>query len=403
MKIGIIRETKTPEDNRVAFTPKQISQLQKKHKNVEFIVESSNIRAFEDVEYINYGIEVREDISDADFLFGIKEVDINYLIPNKHYFFFGHIAKMQTYNKPLIRKMKEQKITFSDYEYLVDENNNRLCAFGYWAGIVGAYNTLRAFGIKKELFTLPKPCLKFTLDKLLSYSGEFKDYSCKIVISGNGRSSLGVQYVLDKIGFKKVENDVFLKEKSEESRVYTVAYLDSIVKRVDSKKPFNRDHFRSNPELYESDFYKYARIADVFIPCHFWGQDDPVYLNEEELQRDDMNITVIGDVTCDILGSIKSTLRSSTHDKPFYDYNPKSMIEEKAFSSIHNITVMAVDTLPNALAIDTSKYFGNSLIEHVLNDIIEDGGNSEVISRATILKRGKLTERYLYLKEYANS
>ncbi|HBK41204.1 MAG TPA: hypothetical protein DEB12_02500 [Porphyromonadaceae bacterium] len=189
MKIGIIRETKFPTDNRVAFTPKQVKNIQDKFKEITFVVQKSEVRAYHDYEYEELGIEVKEDVSDSDILFGIKEADINTLIPNKHYFFFGHIAKMQSYNKPLIKKMIELGITFTDYEYLVDENNHRLCAFGWWAGVVGAYNTLRAFGFKDKFFELPKPGLKFTLKKLIEYASANTNYSCKIVVSGNGGKS----------------------------------------------------------------------------------------------------------------------------------------------------------------------------------------------------------------------
>ena len=184
MKIGIIRETKIPTDNRVAFTPIQIKNIQNKYKDISFVIQKSDIRAYHDYEYEELGLEVKEDVSDSDILFGIKEAKINTLIPNKHYFFFGHIAKMQTYNKPLIKKMMELGITFTDYEYLVDENNHRLCAFGWWAGAVGTYNTLRAFGLRNKIFELPIPGLKFTLKDLIDYAAANKDYSCKIVVSG---------------------------------------------------------------------------------------------------------------------------------------------------------------------------------------------------------------------------
>src|SRR5690554_1528834 len=404
MKIGIIRETKIPTDNRVAFTPIQIKNIQNKYKDISFVIQKSDIRAYHDYEYEELGLEVKEDVSDSDILFGIKEAKINTLIPNKHYFFFGHIAKMQTYNKPLIKKMMELGITFTDYEYLVDENNHRLCAFGWWAGAVGAYNTLRAFGLRDKIFELPIPGLKFTLKDLIDYAAANKDYSCKIVVSGKGRSSQGVQFVLNQIGFKKLDNDEFLKNSSNEPRVYTVAYIDSMVKRIDQEnEAFDRNHFRNNPESYKSDFLKFSRIADVYIPCHFWNQYDPIYLTEEDLRNEDMKIRVIGDVTCDIKGSIKSTVRSSTHDEPFYDYNPFTEKEEEAFSSDRNITVMAVDTLPNALALETSKYFGEKLMENIVENLLSENVlENEIIRRATILNKGELTDKYLYLKEFAN-
>ena len=79
-------------------------------------------------------------------------------------------------------------------------------------------------------------------------------------------------------------------------------------------------------------------------------------------------------------------------------------MEEIAFSSESNVTVMAVDTLPNALALDTSDYFGKALVKHVINDMLRGNTDeSDVINRATILKNGKLTERFAYLRDYAYS
>ena len=148
MKIGLIKETKTPIDNRVALSPEQVAKLNKLYPDSEIVVQSSDIRAYSDEEYRLFGVKIVEDISDCDVLFGIKEAKIDTLIPNKHYFFFGHIAKMQDYNRPLLQAFLNKNITFSDYEYLVDDNNIRLCAFGWWAGVVGVYYTLRGYGLK---------------------------------------------------------------------------------------------------------------------------------------------------------------------------------------------------------------------------------------------------------------
>ena len=93
MKIGLLKETKTPVDNRVALSPKQVALLNKKYPESEIVVQKSDIRSFKDEEYRHEGIKVVDDISDCDVLFGIKEAKISTLIPNKHYFFFGHIAK----------------------------------------------------------------------------------------------------------------------------------------------------------------------------------------------------------------------------------------------------------------------------------------------------------------------
>ena len=121
MKIGLLKETKSPVDNRVALSPKQVAKLNNTYKKSQIVVQSSDIRAFSDEEYRKEGVEVVDNVEDCDILFGIKEVNISNLIPNKHYFFFGHIAKMQPYNRPLLQTMLNNNLTFTDYEYLVDE------------------------------------------------------------------------------------------------------------------------------------------------------------------------------------------------------------------------------------------------------------------------------------------
>lgn len=402
MKIGIIRETKVPEDYRVALTPNEIVSLQQQFANAEFVVQSSPTRAYSDEEYRSKGVTVRDNIDDCDLLLGIKEAKIETLLPNKHYFFFGHIAKMQPYNKPLLQKMIAQKITFSDYEYLVDDKNQRLCAFGWWAGVVGVYNTLRAYGIRTNKFNLPAPDRQFTLERLISTLQTLPQFGAKIMVTGNGRVSHGAQHVLDTIGCQRVSPSEFLTIEKTEAPIYTVADVDLLVKRKDAENlTFDLNHFIQNPEVYESAFFPFAKAADILLCCHFWAPQNPVYLSETELKCSELRISVIGDVTCDILGSVKSTLRASTHAEPFYDYNPATAQEEPPFSSAENITVMAVDTLPNALAIDTSSYFGEALSKYVMEPILKGNLDSDpVIERATILKNGELTERFSYLKDF---
>ncbi len=399
MKIGIIKETKTPVDNRVALAPKQVAKLQKNFPNSEFYVQSSDIRAYCDDEYRQLGINVVENVDNCDILFGIKEATIDSIIPNKHYFFFGHIAKMQEYNRPLIQAMIRKNITFSDYEYLVDDNNQRVCAFGWWAGVVGVYYTLRGYGLRTSKYSLPKPDIKFTLEQLKQSLREIELPAVKIIVTGNGRVSQGAQYVLENIGATKLSHEDYLNTQHVDKISYCVVDVDGLVKRKDGKV-FSFTDFTQNPHEYESNFFRWAKTSDLLLSAHFWAPEAPVYLSEEDLKNSEMRIKMIGDVTCDIMGSIKSTVRPSTHAEPYYDYNPATAKEETAFSSENNITVMAVDTCPNALAIDTSAYFGDMLIKHVFEPLLK-GEKSSIIERSTILDDGNLTERFSYLTDFA--
>ena len=399
MKIALIRETKLPEDNRAALTPEQVSQLQTAYPQHEFKVQSSDIRAYSDDEYRKAGVCVVDDISDCDVFFGIKEARTDTLIPSKHYFFFGHIAKLQEYNRPLLQAMIQKKLTFSDYEYLVDDRDQRVCAFGWWAGVVGVYYTLRGYGLRNGLYELPKPGRGFSLEQLVDALRRVQLPPKKILVSGTGRVSHGVQYILERIGAKRLTSEEYFSKERIEGLSYVVTSLEDMVRRTDGR-PFDREEFGRHPEEYCSDFMRWAKTTDILVSAHYWGPKDPVYLTAEELRSEEMNIRMIGDITCDIKGSIMSTIRSSTHDKPFYDYNPFTEQEEPAFSSERNITVMAVDTCPNALALDTSAYFGEMLIKHVLTSLLSNS-YSDIIDRATIVRNGSLTERYSYLKSFS--
>lgn len=399
MKIGLIRETKVPEDNRVALTPKHLAELQRSFPQDDFVVQASETRAYSDEAYRNAGVQVAENVDDCDILFGIKEADIRTLIPNKHYFFFGHIAKMQAYNRPLLQALIAKRITFSDYEYLVDDDNQRVCAFGWWAGVVGTYYTLRGYGLRHHLYELPKPDKHFTLEKLTQALKSVELPHIKLLVTGNGRVSHGAQYLLEALDATRLTEEQFLADMPVSRLSFCAVDANHLVARNDDGA-FSWEHFTQNPTAYHSDFMRWARQADVLVCAHFWAPEAPVYLSQENLADPALRIRFIGDITCDIQGSIQSTLRASTHAEPYYDYNPATGQEEPAFSNDSNISVMAVDTCPNALALDTSAYFGDMLMQHVLVPLLKRE-HSNIIQRATILENGALTPHFAYLQSFA--
>ena len=403
MKIGIIRETKVPEDNRVALIPKQVKQIQNLYPDIEIQVQASPTRAFSDEEYMSEGITVLEDVSDCDILLGIKEANIDSIIPGKHYIFFGHIAKCQAYNKPLLLSMLDKGITFTDWEYLVDDNNQRLIAFGWYAGVVGVYYTLRGWGLKTGKFSLPKPDKHFSREHIIALLKDVDLSGLSILVTGSGRVSHGAQYILESIGARKLSVEEYLHSWNNNDLIYTVANKQDLVSTIDCNCMFDSEEFISHPERYKSNFGRFAKHTDILLSCHFWGQNQPVYLTREIMQTPECRIKMVGDITCDIDGSIKSTVRSSTHAQPYYDYNPLTGKEEVAFSNPENISVMAVDTCPNALPRETSEFFGAKFIDEILPSLIADSENSVIIDRASIVKRGKINTPFKYLEDYVNS
>lgn len=213
MKFGIIKERKNPPDRRVVFSPEELVRLKQNYPEAEIKVESSDIRIFTDEQYSNLGIEVSNNMTDCDVLFGVKEVPIDALISNKKYFFFSHTIKKQPYNRKLLQAILEKNIEFYDHETIVDDDFNRLIGFGRYAGIVGTYNAFRAFGIKFGLFTIPKAETLSGKDELVTKLKRQVLPPIKIVLTGCGKVGNGAKEILDAIKIKEVSVENFLSKK----------------------------------------------------------------------------------------------------------------------------------------------------------------------------------------------
>ncbi len=398
MKFGIIKERKNPPDRRVIFSPDELTKLKKQYQNCSIKVESSDIRIFTDEEYSNVGIEVADDISDCDVLFGVKEVPLENLIPNKAYFFFSHTIKKQPYNRKLLQAILEKNIDLYDYETIVDEHNRRLIGFGRYAGIVGAYNSIRAFGIKFELFKLPKAESLSGKEALIAHLKRLVLPPLKFVITGTGKVGNGAKEILDAIKIKEVSVENYLT-KNYTQPVYTQIDVLDYNKRKDGQI-LNFTDFYDNPKEYVSDFERFTMISDVYISGHFHANDAPVILSREMLQSKDCKIKIVADVSCDVNGPIACTLRSSTIAEPLYGYLSTEHKEVDVFHPAA-IVVMAVDNLPCELPKDASEGFGEMFLEHVFSSFF-NGDKDEVLKRAKITERGKLTPRFSYLQDFVD-
>ncbi|MEO8148120.1 MAG: NAD(P)-dependent oxidoreductase [Bacteroidia bacterium] len=396
IRVALIREGKMPHDKRVGLSPSQCLYLQKIYPHVEFVIQPSNGRSIPDQEYIDAGLNVQEDISMCDIMIGIKEVPKPELIPGKIYLFFSHTIKKQPHNKELLQIILEKKIQLIDYECLVDDKDNRIIGFGRYAGIVGAYDTMRAFGLKYKKFKLrsAQDCEhKSELEKELK---KVKLGNIKILVTGGGRVANGVTEILGMMKLRRVTPYEFLMFPFAEP-VYAQVHSSDYHYRKDGHG-WDNEHFHHHPEQYLSAFKKFTYRCDMLIHCAFWSPQAPQLFTLDEMADSKFKIKVIGDITCDINGSIPSTTKATTIEKPYFDYDP---VKKQIIEGIHEntITTMAVDNLPCSLPRDASESFGQELIEKVLPLLFNDPEN-EMIERASITKNGKLTERYEYLSDY---
>jgi alanine dehydrogenase len=396
MRIGILRETKNPPDRRVPLTPTQCRALIEKYPGLEIRVQPSRNRCYSDQEYLQEGVPLQENLADCHVLMGVKEVETGTLLESKTYFFFSHTAKKQPYNRGLLKAVVKRGITLVDYEYLTRENRERVVAFGRWAGIVGAYNGLRAHGLREGNCLLKPATQCRDLQELHNEIGKADPGRSRILVTGGGRVAGGAMEVLQSARIKEVAPEHYLKEKFQKA-VFTRLDPWHYTKRKGGAE-FDFNHFVAHPESYENNLHAYALETDMLITCHFWDPRAPVMLTREELADESIPISIIADISCDINGPIASTIRASSIAEPFYGYDPFTGSETEPFAA-GSITVMAVDNLPGELPRDASSDFGNALINHVIPELTRKQ-HTGMMQRATIATDGRLTEEFNYLKDY---
>jgi len=399
MKIGLIREGKTPPDARILLTPAQCARIIASH-DVQIVVEPSAHRCYTNEEYQRAGIALSTDLSDCDLLMGVKEVPASQLISHKTYCFFSHTIKKQPHNQKLLQAVLEKQIRLLDYEVMTNEKGERLIAFGRFAGKVGAHNALYTYGCRTGAFALKrmKDCHDYA--EAMAIYRHIRWPAIKIVLTGGGRVGMGAVKVLRDMGIREVNASDFLKEQYQEA-VFTQLHARDFVARNDGEA-FDKADFYAHPEIHHSTFEPYFQNADIFINGIFWDDRSPAFFSIEDMRRPDFRIRVIADVTCDIapLSSVPSTLRASTIADPIYGYDPFTNQEATAHQP-HVIDMMAIDNLPNEMPRDASAAFGEQFIEHILPELLKP--QSAVIERATIAENGSITTRFEYLEDYVMS
>lgn len=398
MKIGVLREGKVPPDQRVPLTPAQCADLKALYPEVEWVVESSEVRRIRDEEYRAQGIEVVEDVSDCDVLLGVKEVPIDLLMPDKTYLFFSHTYKLQPYNAKLLRAIVDKRIRLIDYELIKRANGSRVIGFGRWAGIVGAYNGLRAWGKRQGTFDLPKAIGCEDMKEMINHAKSIDLPSqMKLVLTGGGRVGMGAHELLTALGLREVHAEAFVNEQFNEA-VFTRLDVDQYNAHRDGRA-FDMDAFIADPTEFESTFMRYAEVADLYIAGHYWAEGSPFLFTREDMKRESWHIQVVADVSCDIDGPVACTLRPSTIADPLYGYHPLNE-SECAMDDPDGITVMAVDNLPCELPRDASHGFGKEMMAHVI-PLLVGGDRDNMITNATeTTLNGELAPKFKYLQAY---
>ena len=397
--IGIVRESRNDE-NRTPLVPEHIKKYKESKPNINFIIQPSNSRCFSDEEYELCGAKINENLNECSIIFGVKEIDPNILINNRTYLFFSHTFKInkqqkniEKHKKDLLLSILNKKITLIDYENIRGKNGTRCLGFGRFAGIVGCYNTLnlllRVIG-KQSLASAYKID---DYERLVLNLKNLYFPKTKILVTGDGRVAKGVIELLNQTNIKAVSKKDFLEKKFDQPIFCNLETKDYVTNN--SSTNFNLKHFIDNPQDYSSSALQYLKETDILISAHYWDPSSPKIFENEDLKVL-QNLKIVGDITCDINGSVPTTIRSTTIEEPNYwieRYTLKEIDENN-----DGIAVMAVDNLPSELPRDSSTEFSEGIINEVLPFLLkEDDGR---ILNGTITTDGSFLEKYNYLNDY---
>jgi saccharopine dehydrogenase (NAD+, L-lysine-forming) len=397
LKIGLIREGKIPSDNRVALTPQQCKWLQE-NKEIRIGVQHCETRCFKDKEYTDAGIEVKDDVSECDILFGIKEVPVAMLIPGKIYFFFSHTRKLQTYNQHLFQEIISRKITLIDYECLEHADGTRLIGFGFFAGVVGAHNGMMAYGNRTGKINLERVYKKKNFQQLIHTYFGLKLPLLKIAVTGSGRVAHGILEIMNLMEIHEAEPDEYKATEFSYPVYVHLKGADLYINELTGK--YDRKEFHEFPERYKCVFTDYISETDILLNGVYWEQRIPRLFEMEDMKKADFRINTIADISDDHNGSVPCNLGDATMKDPIYGVDKFSGTRTKPYLA-GSVDVMAVGNLPNELPRDASRYFGEQLIKFVLDDLLK--GGSELLDHATIVKEGNLTETYQYMSAYSKA
>lgn len=431
MKIGIRKETLYPTEKRAALTPDHVKTLTK--HNFTVFVESAEQRAFSDFEYQKAGAIITDNLENSDFIFGVKEVPINDLIPNKPYCFFSHTIKGQKYNMPMLKKILDLNITLFDYELVKNEKGIRIIFFGRYAGYAGMIDSLWLFGKRLAIEGIDTPFkeIKQALDyhSLDEAKNSIKKLGKEIIekglpnqivplitgFAGYGNVSKGAQEIYDLlpvIEIKASELETFIsKGDFSKKHVYKVEFREEDMYEHPTLMDFNFDYFVKHPKEYSSIMYKYIPNLSMLINGIYWEDKFPKhvtknYMKELYEKSNNRKLKVIGDISCDIEGSVELTTKATKSSNPAFVYDPLTN-EVKDGVEGNGPVILAVTNLPAELPKESSKVFGDALlpfVENLVNADYSKDYNDLALSRefkeAIIAHKGKLTPNYQYLEKY---
>ncbi len=428
--IGIRRETKWAWERRAPLTPNDVRDLIQNH-HLEVVVQPSPQRIFREEEYEKAGARIQESLSEVPVIFGIKEIQPQYLEPRKTYVIFSHTFKGQKQNIPMLRRLVELEDTLIDYEKITDEQGNRLIFFGRFAGLAGMIDTLWALGRRLRLqgYDTPLAWVRRAFEYYsLSHALEDLEWIGKAIasqglpreivpltvgITGHGHVSHGAWEILETLPVEEISPEELpdLHRHASPRVIYKVVFGKKDRYRHREGRPFSDQEFQEHPERFESRMPEFLPYLTVLVNGIYWEERYPKLVTRDHLRelwqhQKNPKLLVIGDITLDIEGSIEATIKGGDPEHPGYVYHPVTG-EYSDNLDAPGLLILAVDIWPTELPRDASRAFSEALKPYVpaiaRANYSRDFDHLELpaeVKRAVILLRGKFTPGYTYMERF---
>lgn len=434
--IGIRRESKYPTERRAPLTPEQVRDLIHIY-DLNVMVQPCHKRVFKNEEYEQAGAIVSESLSECNIIFGVKEMPLSDLLPNKPFCFFSHTVKGQPYNMPMLRRILDLKDTLIDYELVKNEKGKRVIFFGNYAGYAGMIDSLWALGQRLLWEGINNPFKDIRRANKHGSLEEAKDAIKKVGenirqlglpktlapficgFSGYGQVSKGAQAIYDLLPVEEIPAQEFFDflraDHFSNKTLYKVEFTKpDLYERIENgqnRAKFDLEEFQNHPQRYKGSLENFIPHLTLFINGIFWEPSMPRLITKDFLKElytgeTQPRLRVIGDITCDVDGSIEVTVKTTSSSNPIYVYEPLTGQIIDGWKG-NGPVIMAVDKLPSELPVEATREFGRSLMPFVpklasvdFEQPLEALELPWQFRGAVIAHKGRLTPRYEYLRSY---
>ncbi len=409
--IGIRREDKNRWERRVPLTPEHVAEITR--HGVSVAVERSSFRVFPDEAFRAAGARIVDDLSSCPLVVGVKEIPADRLSRETTYLFFAHVTKGQPANMPMLRRLMELRCTLIEYEKIVDDRGRRLVFFGRHAGLAGMLDTLAALGRRLlwEGIDSPFASLRFAHEyadleeahaELARVAGRIRREGVPATLhpmafgfTGSGNASKGAQEIFELLPYEEVVPD----------DLPSMFGNDDLPRNILYKVVFSRQ------DRFGRAMAAHLRHLTVLVNGIYWEPGQPRVASLDDIRAmfsgdSAPHLRVIGDISCDLHGSIEANVRMTTPGDPVYVYD---VATGDAVSGVagRGPVILAVDNLPCELPVDASQHFGDALLRFVPSLARCDWSLpfasldvQDEIRRAVVVHRGRLTPRYAGIAEH---